>query len=308
MSDAVLLVTFGGPWKAEEIRPFLESVVRGRGVPPARIEEVAHHYEAIGGRSPIGDLTFDQARALEARLREEGPALPVRVGMRSWTPHVRDVLAELAGAGVTRVIAIVLAPHRAGGNDARYRHVIDAAVRDLGDRAPRVVVAAASWHASAGFIAANADLVAQALGGVAETERANASLVFTAHSIPMAMASSSPYVAEIEQTARLVAASVGRERWRVAYQSRSGSPQDPWLEPDINDVIREAARSGARHVVVAPIGFVCDHVEVLYDLDVEAAATAREAGVTLHRAGTVHDHPAFIGALADVVREAAREG
>ncbi len=299
--DAVLLIAFGGPTAPHEIRPFLEVVTRGRRIPPARLEEVAHHYEQMpGGRSPLNELTQAQARALTAMLTAKGPALPVYVGMRNWQPWLRDTLAAMAAKGHRRALGVILSPLRTEASWERYMADV-AEARSASPGAPEVTFAP-PWFDHPGFVDAVADRCRQAVGQVPAAARAQTPLVFTAHSVPVAMAAASPYVADLTAASREVAARLGHERWSLAYQSRSGRPEDPWLEPDINDVVRGLAREGVRHAVVAPIGFVCDHVEVLYDLDVEAQATARAAGLALHRAQAVNDHPAFIAALAEVVR------
>jgi len=299
--DAVLLIAFGGPEKPEDIRPFLANVTRGRPIPPARIEEVAHHYELLGGRSPISELTLRQADALRARLHAERLTLPVYVGMRNWTPYLHDTVAAMAADGVRSALGLILSAHQTEASWDRYQQNVAEARARVGRAAPEVRYAPA-WFDQPGFIAAMADRVRAAFDEIPSAARAAAPLVFTAHSVPVSMAEGSPYVAQFTESSRLVAARLGHRPWSVAYQSRSGRPEDPWLEPDVGDEIRRLATAGARHLVVAPIGFVCDHVEVLYDLDVEAREIAAGCGVALHRATTVSDHPAFIAMLADLVR------
>ena len=303
-ADAVLLIAFGGPTRAEEIRPFLANVVRGRPVPPERVEEVVRHYEAIGGRSPLNELTSRQARKLEAALAATGPALPVYVGMRNWEPYLADTLARMAGDGVRQAVGVILSPHAIEASRERYAEQVEAARAALGARAPAVHYLGA-WHTHPLFVTAVADATTAALVTLPAARRAAAPLVFTAHSVPVAMAARAPYVAEITASAAAVARRLGRDRWQIAYQSRSGSPREPWLEPDVNDALRALAADGARDAVVVPVGFVCDHVEVLYDLDVEAHATADGLGLGFARASTVNDHPLFIRMLAEVVARAA---
>src|SRR5262245_13109721 len=300
MADAVLLLAFGGPERPEEIRPFLARVARGRPIPPERLEEVAHHYEAIGGRSPLNELTLRQARKLEAALAASGRALPVHVGLRHAAPHIADALVGMADAGVRRAVGVVLSPHASEASRDRYVEEVDAARVQLGERASAIRWAP-SWHTHPLFVTAVADATVAALVTLPAARRADAAVVFTAHSIPVAMAERSPYVAEIEASARAVATQLGARRWQVAYQSRSGSPREPWLEPDVNDALRALRAEGVSDVVVVPVGFVCDHVEVLYDLDVEARATAAAVGLGFARAGAVNDHPLFIRMLAEVV-------
>jgi protoporphyrin/coproporphyrin ferrochelatase len=301
--DAVMLVAFGGPTGPDEIRPFLDNVTRGRAIPPPRLDEVARHYERMpGGRSPLNDLTAAQARALSAALQRDGVRLPVFVGMRNWHPFLHETLADMAARGVRRVLAIIMSPLRTEASWERYiQNVADARARVNG--APEVAFAP-PWSAHPGFIAAVADRARAALDRIAAERREWTPFVFTAHSVPVAMAEASPYVEDLTGAARAVAAALEHPRWSIAYQSRSGSPRDPWLEPDILHVVESLAADGETDAVVVPIGFVCDHVEVLYDLDVEARAFARERGLTLHRAAAVNDHPEFIGMLVDLVATA----
>jgi ferrochelatase len=299
-ADAVLLLAFGGPTRPDEIRPFLENVTRGRRIPPERLESVVHHYERIGGRSPLNELTFRQAEALRRTL----PELPIYVGMRNWAPYVADTIATMTLAGVRRAVGVILSPHANEASRERYVDTVAEACAAAGPRAPEVVWPP-TWHVHPGFVDAAADRLRAALAELPADRRDGARVLFTAHSVPAATAATSPYEREFLETARAVAAAVGVTQWQLAYQSRSGNPRDPWLEPDVNDAMRAAAAAGVRDVVAAPIGFVCDHVEVLYDLDVEARATAASLGLGFARAGTVNDHPAFIAMLADVVRGAA---
>jgi ferrochelatase len=298
--DAVLLIAFGGPDRMEDVRPFVANVLRGRPAPPERVEAVVHHYELIGGRSPLTELTRRQARALQAELAASKPALPVYVGMRNWHPFLAETLADMQRDGVRRAVGIILAAQQSDAGWGRYARDVAEARAALGAAAPAVDIAP-NWHAHPLFIDAVADRVRQALAALPPERRRGVQLVFTAHSIPLAMAAASPYENQLRVGAALVAAQLGLHDYRLAYQSRSGNPRDPWLEPDIGDVIREEARRGARELVVVPIGFVCDHVEVLYDLDIEARQIATEAGVGFTRVSTVNDHPRFIRMLAAVV-------
>ena len=303
--DAVLLVAFGGPTRPEEIRPFLDIVTHGRRIPPARLEEVAHHYERMpGGHSPLNALTRAQADALARALRQDGPALPVFVGMRNWHPFLAETLAEMRDRGHRRVLGVILSALRCEASWDRYREDV-AAARARTPAAPDVEFSD-PWFAHAGFLDAVAARARDALAGVPAERRAWTPLVFTAHSIPVAMADDAPYVTELTAIAHAVAGRLAHRRFSIAYQSRSGAPGDRWLEPDINDVLRSLGNDREQHVVVVPAGFVCDHVEVLYDLDVEARATASAGGLTLHRASAVNDHADFIAALADLVRRSAR--
>jgi ferrochelatase len=304
--DAVLLIAFGGPTAPDEIRPFLANVTRGRPIPPARLEEVAHHYEKMGGRSPLNELTFRQAEALRLRLAHDGLPLAVHVGMRNWHPYLAETLRAMRDAGVERTFGIILSAHDSEAGWQRYLQDVltaQAEIRSAGEICPDVEFAP-NWHDGEGYVAASAARIAAAFDGIPADQRGTTPLVFTAHSIPAAMASASRYVEQFTRSATLIAERLGHARWQLAYQSRSGRPQDPWLEPDVNQVVEELAAAGERRVVVAPIGFVCDHVEVLYDLDDEAQATAARCGIALTRAGTVCDHPDFIAMLARLVEDA----
>jgi ferrochelatase len=302
-ADSVLLIAFGGPTAPSEIRPFLEIVTRGRAIPPERLEEVAHHYEQMpGGRSPLNELTERQAVGLRRVLERDGVRLAVFVGMRNWHPFLRETLDAMRAAGRRRAVGIILSPFRSEASWDRYMQDVAAARAEVPD-APEVVFAP-PWATHPGFVAAAAAAAGAALDAVPAAERAGTPLVFTAHSIPRAMAEAGPYVEDFTAAARDVATALGHARWSLAYQSRSGSPRDPWLEPDVGDVIREVAGKGARHVVIMPLGFVCDHVEVLYDLDVEARAVAARHRLGFYRAATVNEHPAFVAMLADLVKRA----
>ena len=301
--DAVLLIAFGGPTAPEEIRPFLEVVTHGRRISPERLEEVAHHYERMpGSRSPLNELTDRQATALRQALARDGRSLPVFVGMRNWHPFLRETLGAMASASHRHGLGIILSPFRSEASWERYMKDVAEARREVPE-APEVTFAPA-WGGHRAFIAAAADRVRSALGGIPPAERAGAAVVFTAHSIPRSMAAASPYEDDFLVAARAVAEQVGAAQWMLAYQSRSGSPGDPWLDPDIGHVVQQLAGKGARHVVVMPLGFVCDHVEVLYDLDSEARTLAAGHGLAFHRAAAVNDHPEFVAMLADLVTRA----
>ena len=301
--DAVLFVAFGGPQGPADVRPFLQNVLRGRRVSPERVEEVAHHYERFGGVSPLTAFTMQQARALEERLRDRGLPLPVRVGMRNWHPFLSDTLEDMASQGARRAIGVLAAAQRSYSGCLQYKeNVRDAQTAMIQRGRPSLQVTyVGDWHEHPGFIDANADQVRAAVRRLPEDLRSRARLIFTAHSIPLSMAAAYPYERHLRATAAKVAQAAGFSAWDLVYQSRSGRPEDPWLEPDVCDALRAEHARGNRAVVLCPIGFLCDHVEVLYDLDIEAAAVARDLGLTLVRAATVGVHPRFIDALADAV-------
>ena len=305
----MLLIAFGGPLGPADVRPFLANVLRGRRVAPERVEEVAHHYERFGGVSPLTALTRAQAAGLAERLRDRGAALPVYVGMRNWHPFLADTLAEMSAAGVRRAIGFIAAAHRSYSGCLQYRENVRDARTALTERGlPDVDVAyVGDWHTHPQFIAASADEAARAVETLPAEVRERATLVFTAHSIPASMAARYPYQQQFEATAGLIADAV-RSRCGLAlphtavYQSRSGRPEDPWLGPDVCDFLRQGkADGGLEAVVIVPAGFICDHIEVLYDLDTEAAEVCRAIDLPMVRARAVNDHPLFLDMMADVV-------
>ena len=307
MFDSVLVISFGGPQGPDDIRPFLANVLRGRRVSPERVEEVAHHYELFGGVSPITEMTQRQAAGLRARLAAAGHPLPVYVGMRNWHPLLPDTLRAMHRDGARRAIGFIAAAQHSYSSCQQYRENVAAARAELRREGHDVdVTFVGSWYDHPLFIAANADHVRAALGRLPLDARTQARLIFTAHSIPTSMAASSRYEAQLRESAPLVAAVAGVDDWALVYQSRSGRPGDPWLEPDVCDYLRLEKAAGLAAAVLCPIGFVCDHVEVLYDLDREAANVCRELGLPMARAETVNDDPLFLDMMADVVLRTIR--
>jgi ferrochelatase len=302
--DAVLLIAFGGPQGLDDIRPFLGNVLRGRRVSPERVEEVAHHYELFDGVSPITELTERQADGLRARLAQDGPPLPVYIGMRNWHPFLHETLRRMSEDGVRRAIGFILAAHRSYSSCMQYRENVGDARRSMMEAGltPPDLIYTDDWHTHAGFVEACARHVENARGTLPGHIREHARLVFTAHSIPFEMAERYPYREQLLESARLIAGRVGTEDWALVYQSRSGRPEDPWLGPDICDYLREQRASGLHAAVIAPIGFVSDHIEVLYDLDHEAAGVCREIGLPMARAASANDDPVFLDMMFDVVR------
>jgi ferrochelatase len=303
--DAVLLISFGGPQGLDDIRPFLANVLRGRRIAP---EEVVHHYELFGGVSPITELTQRQADGLKARLAAAGTPLPVYVGMRNWRPYLADTLAEMSRGGVRRAIGFIMAAQAGYSSCQQYReNVLDArqAIRELG-LIDIDITYVPGWHLHDGFLDSNADHVREARSRLPASLQAKARLIFTAHSIPLEMAARSRYTEQLLDSAREVARRVEIADWVLVYQSRSGRPQDPWLEPDICDYLRTSRDEGLRAAVLCPVGFVCDHIEVLYDLDREAAQVASELGLVISRAEAVNDDARFIDMMADVVHSTLR--
>lgn len=286
--------------------PFLETVVRGRKVPRERLEEVAHHYHEIGGKSPYNALAFRQAVALRRRLRAAyGIDLPVYGGMRNWHPFMRQTIHAMNHKGRRHAVGIVLAAHRNVTSIERYHQDVRQGIEQNGGEGPEVVYIG-EWFEDPQFLEANAARIEEATGFRRGAWPAEVPILFTAHSIPIPAANGSPYVEDIRASCRGVAGILGAADWQLAWQSKSGDGRVPWLDPDINDVLRDRTAGGMKEVVVQPIGFIHDHVEVLFDLDVEARETAHELGLTYHRASTVGDHPEFIDMLAGRVAELAR--
>ncbi len=303
--DAILLLSFGGPEAPDEVRPFLENVVRGRGVPPERLDAVEEHYRHFGGVSPINARNRELVAAISERTE-----LPVYFGNRNWTPYVEDTVAAMARDGVRR--ALVFATSAYGGYSAcrQYHDDIARAREAVGASAPELVKLR-HFFDHPGFVAANADAVRAARARLPEDRRADARLVFTAHSIPTSAdeAAGRPsegghrYSRQVAEAAALVAAEVGVEDFDVVWQSRSGPPQVPWLEPDIVDHLDTVHAKGVPAVVIAPVGFVSDHVEVVWDLDNEALDHAEELGIALARAATAGPDPRFADMVVELVGE-----
>ncbi|HAK54828.1 MAG: ferrochelatase [Vicinamibacterales bacterium] len=302
--DAVLVISFGGPNGPDDVRPFLANVLRGRRVSEARVEEVAAHYDHFNGVSPITELTRQQAGGLSARLADAGQRLPVYVGMRNWHPFLADTLLEMSHAGVRHAIGFIMAPHASYSSCEQYRRNVTDARQQLAERGDVdvKVTYVGPWHTHPGFVETLADRIRAAEGGLPEHLRPRARLVFTAHSIPQEMAQNSLYEAQLGESCAAVAQRVKGRDWALVYQSRSGRPGDPWLEPDVCDYLRDARTTGLEAAILCPIGFVADHVEVLYDLDVEAVGLCSEIGLSVVRAAAVNDAPRFLDGMADVVR------
>ncbi len=301
MYDSLLVVSFGGPEQPSDVMPFLHNVTRGRNIPDERLKEVAEHYHHFGGRSPIND----QNRALMAALREEldryGIGLPIYWGNRNWAPYLTDALRQMRADGRKRALAFMTSAYSSYSGCRQYRENIAAAQAEVGEGAPDVDKLRVFFN-HPGFIEACADRVNEARGKLGSSS-ARARLVVTAHSIPCGMAATSNYEKQLRETARLVAEQVGIPDWDLAFQSRSGPPQQPWLEPDILDHLKKLHAEGTTDVIVAPLGFISDHLEVLFDLDTEAVELARELGLNIVRAGTAGTHPAFIRAICELIEE-----
>ena len=293
--DALLVVSFGGPEGMDDVIPFLENVLRGRNVPRERMLQVAHHYELFGGVSPINQQNRDLIAALEEELERNGPRLPIYWGNRNWHPLLPDTVEHMAADGVENALAFVTSAYSSYSSCRQYLQNISDAQQKVGPRAPRIEKLRVFYNHPL-FIEANVD-------HVRAVWKEPAQLVFTAHSIPESMAANCDYAAQLTETGSLIARALNIENWQLVYQSRSGSPSQPWLGPDISDHLRALAGEGVKDVVVAPIGFVSDHMEVVYDLDYEAQKVAQELGMNMVRARTAGTHPAFVKMIRELMLE-----
>ncbi|MCA1594403.1 MAG: ferrochelatase [Acidobacteria bacterium] len=304
--DALLFVSFGGPEGMDDVMPFLENVLRGKNVPPERMREVAHHYELFGGVSPINEQNRTLIAALRKELEENGPRLPVYWGNRNWHPMLADTLRRMTDDGVKNALAFITSAYSSYSGCRQYREDIERAREAVGPGAPHVDKLRVFYN-HPGFVEPNIENLRAALARIPTQRRAATRIAFTAHSIPLSMAGGCDYEAQLLETCRLVAEGAGHERWRLVFQSRSGPPQQPWLEPDIRDYLRELKESGTSDVVIAPVGFISDHLEVLYDLDVEARQLSEEIGLNMIRAATVGAHPQFIRMIRELILERTSE-
>ena len=307
--DAFLLVSFGGPEGPDDVMPFLRHVTRGRGVPEERLAEVAGHYRAFGGVSPINQQCRDLLAAVRADFAAGGLSLPLYWGNRNWSPYLADTVRAMAADGVRRALAFVTSAYSSYSGCRQYLDDIERAREAAGPGAPQIDKIRRFFN-HPGFIEPFADNARAALAALPGDVRDEAHLVFTAHSVPVAMAEASGprggrrYVAELTEAARLIAERLGgTHSWTLAYQSRSGPPSQPWLEPDVRDHLAELAKAGTLAVVVIPVGFVSDHMEVRHDLDLEAAHTAGSLGLAFARAATPGTHPRFASMITELVRE-----
>ncbi len=300
--DAVLVLSFGGPEERADVLPFLENVLRGKRVPRERMLEVAEHYYHFDGRSPINDQNRALIDALRLELAANGPDLPVYWGNRNWHPLLTDTLREMQTDGVTNALAFVTSAFSSYSGCRQYREDIDRARQKIGDGAPRIDKIRVFFN-HPGFINAMVSRVRDALHEFTDGERSDLRLIYTAHSVPTSMAASSDYVAQLEEAARIISEGLSIRNWELVYQSRSGPPTQPWLEPDICDRLRVLHSENCRNVCVVPLGFISDHMEVLFDLDTEAAALTTELEMKMVRAGTAGTHPAFIAGIRDLIAE-----
>jgi len=296
--DAILILSFGGPEQREDVIPFLENVLRGRNVPRERMLEVAEHYYHFDGKSPINDQNRDLISALTGELERHGPRLPIYWGNRNWHPFLADTLQEMKRAGVHRALAFVTSVFSSYSGCRQYLEDIERARAEVGAGAPEIDKLR-SFYNHPLFIAAIADRVRDALHQFPDGHHPQ--ILFTAHSVPIRMAESSEYVQQLTESCRLVYETLCLPAWKLVYQSRSGPPGQPWLEPDIGDVLR--GLEPGTEVLIVPIGFISDHMEVLYDLDLEARAIAEERGLHMIRAATVGVHPKFLEMIRELIEE-----
>lgn len=319
--DAVLLVSFGGPEGMGDVMPFLENVLRGRKVSRRRMLEVAKHYELFEGVSPINAENRRLIRSLQQEFQASGLHLPIYFGNRNWHPMLADTIGEMRADGVKNALAFVTSAYSSYSGCRQYLEDIERARESVGPDAPRIEKLRAFYN-HPGFIEANVANVLAALEQIAEDTRANTQIVFTAHSIPEMMAKNCDYETQLQEAARLVSEGLNMGasalpgkgeckitgiwkplRYKLAFQSRSGSPSQPWLGPDVCDCLRQLQSDGVRDVVVSPIGFVSDHMEIVYDLDTEAMALCRELGLNMVRAATAGTHPAFVKMIRELILE-----
>ncbi len=307
--DSVLLIAFGGPapgccqrYSSDtcpgEAYCFVQGIVGTAESQIERIKDITAHYVQLGGFSPFNKLTFEQATSLENALHKRAIPLPVYAGFRHWSPYLKDVIAEMAQKGHRKILGIIMAPHQSKVSWEWYQQTVKKGIDAVDGEKPTVDYLA-PWYTHEGYVGAIAEIIKMACGDKLE----RAELVFTAHAIPKAAADTSPYTQQFRKTGEAVAQEIGKTRFSLVYQSAVENSPIPWTQPDINDWIRAREAKGVDTVVASPIGFLCDHVEVLYDLDIEAVETAAACGVDFIRAGTVGAHPKFINMLADFVCE-----
>jgi protoporphyrin/coproporphyrin ferrochelatase len=301
--DALLVVSFGGPESREDVIPFLQNVLRGRDVPQERLLAVAEHYYHFGGKSPINQQTRELIAAIEKELDGQGPKLPVYWGNRNWHPMLADTLRRMRADGIQHALAFVTSAYSSYSGCRQYLEDISRAQLEAGPGSPQVDKLRVFFN-HPGFLEATAARLGEALRQVPESSRQSLQVVYTAHSIPISMASSSDYVLQLEEVRKLISARLGIANHVLVYQSRSGAPGQPWLEPDVLDHLREVkARGLASTVVLAPISFISDHMEVLYDLDVEARDLCDSLGLPMVRAKTVGVHPKFVAMVRELILE-----
>ena len=300
--DALLIVSFGGPEGMDEVMPFLENVLRGKNVPHERMLAVAHHYELFDGISPINSQNRALIAALEKEMKESGLHLPIYWGNRNWHPMLSDTLRRMADDGIKNALAFFTSAYSSYSGCRQYREDIMRAQAEVGAFAPRIEKLRVFYN-HPGFIEPNVENVRLALQQIPEERLNRAQIAFTAHSIPLKMALNCDYEAQLQESCRLIAEGVGHQSWRLVFQSRSGPPAQPWLEPDICDYLAKLKEAGTKDVVIAPVGFISDHMEVLYDLDTEARSLCERLDLNMVRASTVGAHPLFVSMIRELILE-----
>jgi ferrochelatase len=315
--DGILFIGFGGPTPGccarfspcpgTEALCFVKAIIGERRGAATRLAEVAAHYAHLGGFSPFNALTVQQVHAVTALLAAQGWPVPVRVGMRYWPPYVQDVLRDMAAQGQRHLLGVILSPFQCQASWEAYQQVVQDGLNTLGTQAPQITYLD-PWPLHPGFIEAIAESIRQAGAPLGARRAQEAALIYTAHAIPASMAAEAPYTQQFAATAAAATQVLGRQQHHLAYQSQATGTPFPWLQPDINDAIQQVQAEGYRDVIVAPIGFLCDHVEVLYDLDIQARETALAFGLTYQRAATVGTQHAFLTMLSTLLAERLQHG
>ena len=298
--DHVLFIGFGAPEKPADVLPFIEQVTRGLEIPPERLQKVIRQYEQIGGVSPYNRCTFQLLDKIREILAGKNIPIPFFVGMKNWHPFLIDTAAEIKKKNLKKGIAVVLAPHRSEASFEKYKTALGEALQQNAAKIEYEFIK--PWHDHPGFVQAQAAQLRRVLDTLTSADLDRTHFLFTAHSIPQDMAARSEYEKEIRISSARVAETLDFRDWSIAYQSRSGNPVQPWLEPDVCAAIAELPEKGVSTVIVIPIGFICDNAEVLYDLDIQARAQAEKSGIRYLRASTVMDHPAFVALFVQLIQ------
>lgn len=305
--DHILLVGFGGPEKPEDVWPFLLEVTKGTNIPEVRLKSVEHHYELVGGKSLYNEYTRDLAGKIKEVNAGKGINLPVYIGMKNWNPFMRNTIAEIKKNGHKRGLAVVLAPHRSDASWEKYLRCVNENLKEAGAENDLSYEYLKPWYDNRNFTGAQADEMSTVLRTLTSEEKNGLHVIFSAHSIPVEMAERSSYVQEFQSSSRLVAEELGLDSWEIAYQSRSGNPRQPWLEPEVCSLFDKVKADGKKGVMVVPVGFWCDNVEVLFDLDIEAKAEAEKKGLKFWRVPTVGHHPKFSELFSQMLESRLKE-
>lgn len=300
--EALIVISFGGPDCNDDVIPFLENVLRGKPVPRARMLEVAEHYYHFGGKSPINEQNLALIAALRQALAERNIDLPIYFGNRNWSPYIVDALREMKEQGISKALAFFTSGFSCYSGCRQYRENVAKAQEEIGEGAPSVDLLR-KFYNHPGFIEALSELTQEKVHSLSAEGQAHNKTLFVAHSIPQSMADHSRYEQQLQESSRLIAEQAGLADWELVYQSRSGPPQQPWLEPDICDRIEQLPGEGYRAVTVIPVGFVSDHMEILFDLDTEAVEKAAEVGLEMARVPTVGTHPKFVAMIVELIEE-----